>query len=152
MLQSLTFLAEITGKDRETIKKRLSCLQPEPGPHGAKLFDSVKALPLIYEMDELSAAKTENLRADTRLKELKEQQLRGELAPVEELTRALGLLASQVSAILETIPGKLKRSLPQLTATDLDIAKREIVKCLNACADIALDQIEVEDSADGKQS
>lgn len=150
MLQSLSFLAELTGKDRETIKKRLSCLQPEPGPHGAKLFDSVKALPLIFEMDELSAAKTENLRADTRLKELKEQQLRGELAPVEELTRALGMLASQVSAILETIPGKLKRSLPQLTATDLDVVKREIVKCMNACADISLD-IEVSDTADGKQ-
>jgi len=149
VLQSLSFFAELTGKDRETIKKKLSCLQPEPGPHGAKLFDSVKALPLIFEADGLTAAKTENLRADTRLKELKEQQMRNELAPVEELTAALGSLASQVSAILETIPGKLKRSLPQLRATDLEIVKKEIVKCLNACADISLD-IEVEDSGDGK--
>lgn len=91
-----------------------------------------------------------NLRADTRLKELKEQQLRNELAPIELLSSALATLASQVSAILETIPGKLKRSLPQLTATDLDIAKREIVKCLNACADIALD-IETTNSDCGKE-
>lgn len=89
-----------------------------------------------------------NLRADTRLKELKEQQMRGELAPVELLTSALGNLASQVSAILETIPGKLKRSLPQLTATDLDVVKREIVKCLNACADIELG-IEISDNDSG---
>ncbi|HAO32971.1 MAG TPA: hypothetical protein DCQ84_08480 [Candidatus Competibacteraceae bacterium] len=97
----------------------------------------------IIEVDRERAL---NLRADTRLKEIKEQQLRNELAPVALLTHALATLAAQVSAILETLPGLLKRARPDLTATDLETIKRELVKCQNACADIRINV----DSADGE--
>lgn len=80
-----------------------------------------------------------NLRADTRLKELREQQLRGELAPISLLEGALAALGARISAVLETIAGRLKRVRPDLTANDLEIIKREIIKCQNACADIRID-------------
>jgi phage terminase Nu1 subunit (DNA packaging protein) len=80
-----------------------------------------------------------NLRADTRLKEIKEQQFRNELAPIALLTHALTSLAAQVSATLDTILPALKRVRPDLTATDFDAIRRELVKAQNACADIRID-------------
>jgi phage terminase Nu1 subunit (DNA packaging protein) len=57
---------------------------------------------------------------------------------VETLTWALSDLGSQISAILETIPAKLKRSVPTLTYTDLEIVRKEIIKTQNAAARVQL--------------
>lgn len=92
---------------------------------------------------DLERERAMNLRADTRLKELKEQQMRSELASVSLMTETLALLGGQISAILESIPAKLKRRLPQLTAADIDIVTKEIVKCQNACADLRIEPPDV---------
>lgn len=65
---------------------------------------------------------------------LKNAQMRRELAPVEMITFALGSLASQVSSILGTLPAKIKRSMPKLSAEEIRLIKTEIVKAQNACA------------------
>lgn len=146
-LESIHWYAEKTRKARETIVKRLkaSGIPMTPGPKQATLYETSEALPVIYgaaeggEQGELMRARTLNLEADTRLKELKEAQLRNELAPVETLTWALSNLGSQISAILETILAKLKRQVPILTATDLDLIRKEITKAQNAAAHVRLE-------------
>ncbi len=80
-----------------------------------------------------------NLQADTALKKLKEQQLLGELAPINVLEWALSSVCSQIGATLETLPAKLKRRLPQLNAADLEIIRKEIAKARNAAASVRLD-------------
>jgi len=65
---------------------------------------------------------------------LKNAQMRRELAPVEMVVWALGSVAGQVTAILGTLPAKLKRSQPKLSADEINIVKSEIVKAQNACA------------------
>jgi phage terminase Nu1 subunit (DNA packaging protein) len=80
-----------------------------------------------------------NLQADTALKRLKEQQLLGELAPINVLEWALTSVCAQIGAALETLPAKLKRRLPQLDAADLEIVRKEIAKARNSAAAIRLD-------------
>jgi len=77
----------------------------------------------------------ERYREKRRQNDLAEQ----ELAPVELLTHALVKSAAQIVPILETLPLKLKRSLPMLTGDEMDIVKREIIKCRNIIASLEID-------------
>jgi phage terminase Nu1 subunit (DNA packaging protein) len=85
-----------------------------------------------------------NLRADTALKQLKEAQLRKELAPVNLLEWALAKTCSQIAATLDSIPVKVKRRVPKLTNAEIEIIRREIIKCQNAAAEATLDLDEYE--------
>lgn len=77
---------------------------------------------------DLVRARTENLEANTALLRLKEAQLLGELAPINVLEWCLSNVCAQISAHLATLPGKLKRKNPNLTAADIHIIRKEIAK------------------------
>jgi phage terminase Nu1 subunit (DNA packaging protein) len=89
-----------------------------------------------------------NLRVDTRLKELKEEQLRGELAPVALIGWTLNKVSAQVSSVLDSIPLKVKRRIPTLTSTQVDLIKREIVTAQNAAAKVTVDVDEYNNQLD----
>lgn len=71
--------------------------------------------------------------------EIKNEVSRGELAPIQLIETTLGRIMSQVAAIIETIPMKVKRKSPNLTAMDVEIMKREITRIQNLAADITVD-------------
>lgn len=48
MLISQNKLAELTQKDRKTIRRLLDRMPSQPGPHRAQLYDSARALEQIY--------------------------------------------------------------------------------------------------------
>ena len=87
-------------------------------------------------------------RAQAEAQELKNKEMRGEVARVELISFALANVGGQISAILETLPSRIKRLEPRLTSSDLEAIRGEIVKCQNACADIKIewsDAPEIED-------
>jgi phage terminase Nu1 subunit (DNA packaging protein) len=142
---SISALADLVGMTRETVNKRLSAagLVGTTGAHNSSLFESAQALAAIYEVKindqtAVMVARAENLIADTKLKALKEQQILGELAPIAALEWALTSVCAQISAVLETLPAKLKRRLPQLTSADLHLVQTEIAKARNAAASATL--------------
>lgn len=146
-LESTSWFSEKTGFTRETVAKRLknAGIVGQPGPKASLLYESKEAFPILYgqaeggEQGELMKARTENLEADTALKRLKEQQLLGELAPISVLEWTLSSVCNQIGAVLETLPAKLKRRLPQLNAADLEIIRKEVAKTRNAAAAVRLD-------------
>lgn len=79
--------------------------------------------------------------------ELKNAQLRKELAPVDMLEWVVGKAGAQISAILDAIPLQLKKRNPKLTATDLETIRREIVKAQNTAAHLTVDLDEYYDAA-----
>jgi len=85
-----------------------------------------------------------NLRADTRLKELKEAQLRKELAPVDLLQWVLHKTCAQISEALGRIPQRVKKRVPRLSKTEMEIVRREVVKCQKVAAEAKLDFDEYE--------
>ncbi len=71
--------------------------------------------------------------------ELKNAVLRKELIPVKMLEFALADISEQVSSILESIPLKVKKNLPKLTASEVEIITREIKKAMNAASRTKID-------------
>lgn len=92
-------------------------------------------------------AKLRLTQAQAEYQEIKNSQLRKELAPVAVLEWTLGRVGSQIAAILEAIPSRLKKRNPKLTATDIHLITREIVKTQNAAAKVQVDFDEFERNA-----
>lgn len=80
-----------------------------------------------------------NLRADTRLKELKAQQLQNELAPIDLLQETLGVLAAHITAILKALPQNIHSATPTLTESNVSVIQSVIEKCKAACDGIRID-------------
>lgn len=77
---------------------------------------------------------------------IKNAQLRGELAPIALLEWSIGRMGAQVSAALDAIPSKIKRAVPGIGATPLEIVRKEIVKAQNIAATAELNVDEYRDS------
>lgn len=87
--------------------------------------------PSPAEMDrallELRNEQAEKLRLENAL-------ARKESAPVALIDFVLSNIGGQIAALFEAIPAKLKRLVPKLTASELEIVKRELVKAQNVAA------------------
>jgi phage terminase Nu1 subunit (DNA packaging protein) len=71
--------------------------------------------------------------------ELKNAQARRELAPIGIIDWALSRVGSQISALLEAIPLKVKQLLPKMTAAEIGLIEREVIKAQNASAAVTVD-------------
>jgi phage terminase Nu1 subunit (DNA packaging protein) len=78
-------------------------------------------------------------KAQAEGQELKNAQLRKELAPVDVIEWVLGKAAGQISAVLESIPSLLKKRNAKLTASNIELIRREIVKAQNAASQMTVD-------------
>src|SRR5207244_3884418 len=117
---------ELTGVHRDTISKRLADLPFEAGKKGAKLYESTDALPLIYAVDNLEAARAKQALSQASLNAIKEENLRKERVPLQLVLDEMDSLFQPMGAILKNtkelspvrvneifqkyreIPGKLK--------------------------------------------
>ncbi|EYS89475.1 hypothetical protein CF68_33065 [Cupriavidus sp. SK-4] len=75
---------------------------------------------------------------------LQNEVTRRELAPVHLIEQVLSQAGARVSGILEAIPGMLKRRLPTLSATDVELITREVAKARNIAAAVTLDDLGIE--------
>ncbi len=80
-----------------------------------------------------------NLRADTRLKKLKLNQLQKELAPVDLLQWILHKTCAQISDVLGQIPRRIRERVPRLNGGELAIVQREVAKCQSVATAARLD-------------
>ena len=71
--------------------------------------------------------------------EIKNAQLREELAPVDLLRWVLGKVGGQVSAIFDALPMHLKNRNPKLTASNIEMIQRDVAKVQNLAAQMTVD-------------
>ena len=90
---------------------------------------SASDLDLTEERARLARAQSERIEMENAIK-------RGEIAPIDSLRDAMIPALTQISAIMDAIPVRLKREAPHLTATDIDIVKREIAAAMNLAAQV----------------
>lgn len=81
-------------------------------------------------------------RAETQ--RLKNAQMRRELAPVEAIQAVLGQTAAKLGAILDPLPGKIRRRQPKLTNADVEAIRHELVKAQNVASEIEIDWDELD--------
>lgn len=107
-------LANLTGIDRETVRRRIEHLPHEPGPKRAKLFDSEKALRAIFGatesgvVDETTGMSPQDALAVTRKKEIElgMEVTRGERWPKEDVEAIHEASLSNVAGLLKAHEGK----------------------------------------------
>jgi hypothetical protein len=76
MLLSINQISELTGQDRRTVTKQLDGLPFQPGDKNAYLYESTEALPRVYAMDSLEAARAAQARSQASLNAVREEDLR----------------------------------------------------------------------------
>ena len=117
---SLAKLAEITGLDPRTIKPRISSLSPIVSGR-SHLYDTTKALPLIYSANYASTASdkvvdyTEERARLTHhqanIASLDEEEKRGSLVRVEEVVDLWASSISNAKTKLLALPNKITHQL-----------------------------------------
>lgn len=84
----------------------------------------------VVQRDE-DAALTKERRINL---EIKNGILRRDYVPATVVAAVLSKVCAQIGGILDSLPLNVKRKLPALTVTDIEIVKREVVKCQNYAA------------------
>ncbi len=93
--------------------------------------DTAKAVDLNTEQARLTKEK-----ADAQ--ELKNRIERKEVAPVSLMTTSIAKVSASAVAILASLKLSIKRKLPHLKNTELDIIEKEIARARNSIADMEL--------------
>ena len=101
MLRCIDQLSQLTGRNPRTITKRLEDLQYINGPKGAHLYESREALPLIYAVDNLEAARAEQARSQAALNKIREENLRKERIPIQIVLDTMDEIFQAIGATLK---------------------------------------------------
>lgn len=104
-----------------------------------ELEEKVQRLEEANAVSESDREKTLLVREQRIGQELKNAQSRRELAPVDLIDWTLSRVGAQISALLEAIPLKVKQLLPKMTAAEIGLIEREVIKAQNAAASVTVD-------------
>jgi phage terminase Nu1 subunit (DNA packaging protein) len=83
-------------------------------------------------------------RAQRERIEMQNAVTRGELAPVVAIEQVLAQAGSKVAAVLDTIPGMIRRRVPGLSAADIELVASEVAKARNIAAAIRMADLDDE--------
>lgn len=115
---SLAQFAKLTGKDRETIAKRLSELKPAEEDGRGKYYDSHVALSLIYAADKQDGFGQKIQQAELEIQREKLTKLRnenelasGKQVLIEEVVAQVGREYSFIKQKFLALPSKLAKAL-----------------------------------------
>jgi hypothetical protein len=106
MLLSVNQLSELTGRDRHGIPKRLENLPFTPGDKGAHLYESTQALPLIYTVDNLEAARAKQALSQASLNAVREEDLRKQRIPRQLVLDAIDETFQSIGSTIKAAKGK----------------------------------------------
>jgi len=106
MKLSIKQLAELTRVHRDIISKRLADLPFEAGKKGAHLYESTHALPLIYAIDSLEAARAAQSRSQASLNEVRLEELRKKHIPIDMARDVAEEVFKAMRSILKAAQGK----------------------------------------------
>lgn len=90
------------------------------------------------ELD-LSEERAGLAREQKLLTELKRRKEEKELAPVSLMTLAIGKVAAQIAAGLDSVPGQIKRACADIPSSALKVVELEIVNARNLASEIKID-------------
>lgn len=98
------------------------------------------AMALAAERARLAAAQADKV-------EMQNAVTRGELAPARLIEEVIARAGARMSRLLDTIPGLLRRRLPQLTSDDVAAVTAVVAKARNVAASMTLEDLDADDDA-----
>ena len=99
------------------------------------MYSPAEALPRIFQSkEETELDRLHRMRADAQ--EMVNKQMRGELAPIDEIFEVMADLADQMRVVLGTLPDRLASACPKLGDKGLAVVRQDVAMLCTA-----LDQI-----------
>ena len=138
-------LPEITDEELAALEipaEELAAMEAElrrafPGHGGRRRGAGRKPKQTLRDdLARFNQARADKERALADLRAMEAKQRAGELVPLNVLREVLASVAVQIGAVLDTIPGRLRREAPHLTATDLQLVERIITEARAVAAQI----------------
>jgi hypothetical protein len=108
---SISQLSDLTGRDRRTIAKNLDGIHYTPGERGAFLYESTEALPLVYAVDNLEAARARQAMSQASLNAVREEEMRKQRIP-------LSIVRDTVDEVFQAIGSTLKAAKNKKLTTE----------------------------------
>jgi phage terminase Nu1 subunit (DNA packaging protein) len=84
----------------------------------------------------MSEEKLRLVRAQATAQELKNEVQKLEVAPIDLFAVVISSVIVQIVGVLDSIPTKIKRNVPGVSATMIELIKKEIVQTQNIAADV----------------
>src|SRR5215471_17253628 len=106
---SISQLSDLTGHDRRTIAKQLKDLQYVSGERGAMLYDSITALPIVYAVENLEAARAKQALSQAALNAVREEELRKQRIPLQIVLDTVDEVFQTIGSTLKAARGKTPR-------------------------------------------
>src|SRR5437763_7119117 len=106
MLLSISQFADLTAFDRRTITKSLKDLRSIDGEHGALLYESTEALPVLFKTDSLEAARARQANSQASLNAIREADLRKQRIPIQIVRDLLDEVFQSLGSTLKAAKGK----------------------------------------------
>ena len=103
---SISQLSELTGRDRRTVAGKLADVPHTAGERGAMLCKSSEALPLIYAVDNLEAARAAQARSQASLNAVREEDLRKQRIPLQLALDTMDEVFQSIAATIKASKGK----------------------------------------------
>jgi hypothetical protein len=103
---SISQLSELTGRDRRTVAGKLADVPHTAGERGAMLYESSEALPLIYAVDNLEAARASQARSQASLNAVREEDLRKQRIPLQIVLDTMDEVFQAIGSTLKAAKGK----------------------------------------------
>ncbi len=105
--------------------------------HGGKRSKAGrKPGPTSTAAQRFAEARADKERHLATLRRLEAEEREGNLIPLDTLREVMASVAVQIGAVLDTIPGRLRREAPHLTANDLQLVERIITEARSVAAQI----------------
>lgn len=100
-------LAELVGKAPRTVKKKCAGLETRKGKGNSILYNTVEALPRIYEQDDYATEKTRLTRAQAMHEELRVKEKEGSLLDAKDMEEYMIGKVMSVRAGLLSFPTRV---------------------------------------------
>lgn len=122
-------LAELTGLNRETVKKRVSDLKYEDGPRNSRLYDSREALPKIYLPEDSKVIDLNQARANLATRQTEKIELDMELRRGDYVVRSevRDAIIAMLTAFRAKMLGLPTKAVPQLKVAKDGVEQEQII-------------------------
>ncbi len=140
-LLSAAQFQQLTGRDLQTIRKAIAKagIQVAQMDGRSKLYPANKVLDAVYERKDPYAEKNRLDRVRADRSEFDLSVVRGEFAPLVIISQVIAGFGEYANSVLDSLPLRLKKRCPKLTARDIETVRREIVKVQNEISEASID-------------
>ena len=140
---SISQLALVSGKTRETVRKKLDgVIQPVNGGNAhSKKYSAPAAMAVLFNTGEgfdLTTERARHAAAQADQTELKNAVTRGEQIPRSEILPRFTMAIASLKSSVQGVPSRVRQQAPHMVAADVEMVRELLDNALHEFSDALL--------------